>query len=189
MHAPDPNPPKDVTALLQRHRGGDAAALQDLLERTYDELRVLSRRAFGGQQPGQTLQPTALLHEAWLKLGGKLDAVSDRQHFFALAARAMRQVLTDHARARSSQKRGGGVRSVTLHDDSAGGFEGDDLVALDEVLERLSAFNERHARVVELRVFGGLTIAETAAALEVATSTVESDWAMARAWLRSELAP
>lgn len=175
-----------VTQLLQRHREGDGDALDDLLALAYDELKGVARAAFA-QSHDRTLQPTALLHEAWLKLGGRLGDAHDRRHFFALAARTMRQVLADHAKARGRVKRGGGQRALALEESRDAGYEADDLVALGETIERLAAFNERHARVVELRVFGALTIDETAAEIGVSTSTVELDWKMARAWLRREL--
>ena len=178
--------PSDITALLQRHRAGDGEALQGLLSLAYDELHAVASRAFRQQGGAHTLQPTALLNEAWIKLAGRIDLVNDRQHFFALAARAMRQVLVDHAKGRSRSKRGGGERPVSLS-SSDGAYETTDLVALDDSLKRLAVLNERHAKVVELRIFGSLTIDETASELGISTSTVESDWAMARAWLRREL--
>jgi RNA polymerase sigma-70 factor (ECF subfamily) len=178
----------DITALLQRHREGDDDALTGLLSMAYDELHGVAARAFRREGAAHTLQPTALLHEAWLKLAGNLDLVRDRQHFFAVAARAMRQVLADHARKRGTAKRGGGVRPQLLEDDVAGTYETSDLVALDDSLNRLAELNERHARVVELRIFGALTVNEAADELGVSRSTVETDWVMARAWLRRELA-
>lgn len=179
--------PSDFTALLRRHRQGDRDALGGLLDHAYGELHDLARRAFTSQPGGHTLQPTALLHEAWLKLGGRVDDIRDRQHFFALAARAMRQVLADHARRGARQKRGDGRRPEVLDEATDGAYEVDDLVALDDSLSRLSQLNQRHARVVELRIFGSLTVVEVAEELGVSRSTVESDWTMARAWLRREL--
>lgn len=186
---PEGSPPS-VTRLLGRIRAGDADASTELLPIVYAELRGLAAAVFSDQNPGHTLQPTALVHEAWLKLAPNLDGFDDHRHFFIVAAKAMRQVLTDHARGKLAVKRGGGARRVTL--DSAISpvmASGVDLLALHEALEKLTGLNERHARVVELRLFGALTIDETAEALGVSHGTVESDWAMAKAWLRSELSP
>lgn len=155
----------------------------------YDELRALARQ-IGPRGAAHTLQPTAIVHEAWLKLAPNLDEVNNRLHFFAVASMAMRQILADHARGARREKRGGAWNAVTLHEDMAqrGPLDAD-VCALDECLESLASLNARHARVVELRVFGGLTIAETALALGVSHTTVESDWSMARAWLWRNLAP
>lgn len=180
--------PHAVTRLLQCARAGEADAGAALLALTYAELGQLARAQFSAQRADHTLQPTALVHEAWLKLAAHLEGVEDRRHFFAVASRAMRQVLADHARTRDRLKRQGGQRRVTL-DQGIG--EADtaavDLVDLDDSLRRLAGLNERHARVVELRIFGGLTIAETAAELGVSHDTVEKAWFMAKAWLHSEL--
>jgi RNA polymerase sigma factor (TIGR02999 family) len=184
-----PHPTQNVTDLLQRFRAGDQAAADTLLPLVYDELHAIARGIFAGQRSDHTLQPTALVHEAWMKLAGGIGSVEDRRHFFVLSARAMRQVLTDYARGRNRQKRGGGVHQVTLDAALLPATEGPavDLLVLEESLDRLAMLNERHARVVELRYLGGLTIQETADTLGVSHGTVESDWAMARAWLRSEL--
>jgi len=166
------------------------SAPDDLLPVVYDELRRLAARYLRGQRGGHTLQPTALVHEAYLRMakGGALP-LDDRTHFFALAARAMRQVLVDHARRRAAVKRGGDPERVTLDDTLEIGRGGEekrrlDLLALNEALERLSP---RQCRVVELRYFAGLTIAEAAESLGVGTRTVEDDWALARAWLQRRL--
>ena len=181
--------PTDFTRLLQRARDGDKDAQARAFELVYDELRQVARRV-GSDKAGCTLQSTAVVHEAWFKLAPKLDAVKDRLHFFAVASLAMRQVLADHARTARREKRGGGRRAITLHGDFAErGSVDADFCALDESLDELARLNPRHARVVELRVFGGLTIAETAEALGVSHGTVESDWSMARAWLWKHLAP
>ena len=180
--------PSDVTMLLASAREGDESAAERLLPIVYDELSDIARGVFARQQPGHTLQPTALVHEAWFKLAGNLDGAKDRTHFLVIAAKAMRQVLTDHARGRGRQKRGGDVQRVTLNAFSEPAHGGDfDLVALDDSLRRLAELDERQARVVELRLFGSLTVPEVAAALGVAKSTVDEDWAMAKAWLRREL--
>ena len=181
--------PKTVTQLLQRVRIGDTEAASSLLPLVYDELRSLALAVFSGERLGHTLQPTALIHESWMKLAGGLGGVHDRKHFFAIAARAMGQVLTDHARTQQRQKRGGSRNRVTLDEQlMTGHVEGPDLFDLEDSMQRLAALNQRHARVVELRIFGGLTVPETAEILQVSTATVERDWFVARAWLRRELA-
>jgi len=183
--APDPN----VTRLLEDARGGNAGASDQLLPLIYDELHDVARGIFAGQRPGHTLQPTALVHEAWMKLAGNLDHVESRKHFFVLAAKAMRQVLADCARGKTRQKRGGTAAKVTLNafvEPTA--QEETDLFALDDSLRRLAELNERHAKIVELRLFGALTVQEIADEIGFSRWTVEEDWAMAKAWLRKELA-
>jgi len=158
-------------------------------EAVYQELRQHARAALRLQRVDHTLQPTALVNEVWLKLSRSLHGIQDRGHFLALAARAMRQVLQDHARAHRTAKRGQRAPLIRLDEDSpAAAPETLDVVALDDVLNRLSQLNERHARVAELRLLGGLSLPEVARALEVSLRTVEGDWQMARAWLRTELA-
>ncbi len=180
----------DVTRLLESARERGESAEDLLLPLVYDELRGLAHAVFaGGVSPaGHTLQPTVLVHEAWLKLVGNLDPVHGRRHFFAVAATAMRQVLADHAKAHRRAKRGGGVRAVTLHEGLAHEPRVFDVVAFDEALSALASHNARHARIVELRFLGSLTISETAAELGISETTVVSDWTMARAWLRCQLA-
>lgn len=161
------------------------------VEQVYDELRRLARRYLARERDGHTFQPTDLVHEACVKLadapGG---AFRDRLHFLATAARAMREILVDHARARLADKRGGGALRVTWVDGIAGTTDaGPDVVALDDALRRLAEVDARKARMVELRFFGGLTIEEIAQALDVSHMTVSSDWRMARAWLAAELGP
>jgi len=183
-----PAPENEVSALIEAHADGDPTALDRLLPLVYDELRALASHALRRTGPGHTLQSTALAHEAWLKLSRGLRDVGGQQHFLAVASRAMRQVLSDYARRARAAKRGAGAVAVTLSESLDGAAANTfDIVALDDSLERLSQLRPRHARIVELRFFGGLTIAETAAALGVSTGTVESDWAMARAWLGREL--
>lgn len=180
---------RKVTQMLARLRSGDREAENELFSVAFEELRALARAAFAGHRPGHTLQPTALVNEAWLKLAGRLAPVEDRRHFLVLAGRAMRQVLLDHARTRGRLKRGDGAPRVTL--DTALAASSDpsvDLVDLNDALERLAERNERHARVAELRLFSGLTIEETAEALGISRRVVDSEWAMAKAWLRLELA-
>lgn len=185
MNAPNP---QTITRLLQSARAGDTGAAKALLPLVYAELHGLANGIFSKERNGHTLQPTALIHEAWMKLAGRIDLLEDRHHFFVVASRAMRQVLADHARRVSRLKRGDGRKKVTL-DEALGAprVNGIDLVDLEDSLSRLSSLNARHAQVVELRMFGGLTIAETADALEVSHTTVEADWFTARAWLRNEL--
>ena len=184
-------PEGDLTGLLRRAKEGDRGAHDQVFEQVYDELRAAARRI--GSGPGATLQPTALVHEAWLKLAPGLDAVNDRVHFFAVASLAMRQVVANHARAARREKRGGGLRAVSLDDSvslepgSADRSPAADLCALDECIEELGRLQPRHARLVELRVFGGLTVEEAAQELGVSSRTLDSDWVIARAWLLRRL--
>jgi RNA polymerase sigma factor (TIGR02999 family) len=182
---PGPSPTAGVIAL-----DGSPRDDEDLFLRLYAELRVVADRLLRHEAPGHTLQPTALVHEAWFKLaGGAAPPVVDRGHFLALAARAMRQVLVDHARRRRAAKRGGAVPDLTIADDRLGlVLPLDDLLSLDDALTRLSAHDERLARVVELRFFAGLSEDETANAIGVTTRTVQRDWVKARAWLHAQLA-
>ena len=181
--------PKDVTTLLAGASGGDRSAIEALLPLVYQELRALAAAVFKDERGDHTLQPTALVHEAYVKLvhypPGQL---ANRKHFFAVAAKAMRQVLADHARGKRAQKRGEGRRQITLIDSRAEGGRADlDLLAVDEALTTLAQLNARHARIVELRFLAGLTIDEVAEVLEVSRRTVELDWRMARAWLQNAL--
>lgn len=166
--------------------GGDA---EELFPRLYSELREIADRLLRREAVGHTLQPTALVHEAWFKLAGpNAPRPVDRVHFLAIAARAMRQVLVDHARRRRTRKRGGDTIELAVADDRLGfAVPLDDLIAVDDALTRLAGRSERLARVVELRFFAGLSEDETARALEVTTRTVQRDWAKARAWLHAEL--
>jgi len=180
--------PTSVTDLLRHAREGHAGARDRLLELTYGELRLIARRVAGpADEP--TLHPTALVHEAWLKLSAGLGGLKDRRHFLAVASLAMRQVLADQARARRRLKREDPRRGRVLTEVDGAAHHADfDLVVLDDLLSRLQALDARQARVVELRFLGGLTIAETAEELGVSHATVEEDWSLARAWLRRELA-
>ena len=154
----------------------------------YPELRAIAQRQLSGESEGHTLQPTALVHEAYLRLVGAEIAWEDRKHFFAVAARAMRRVLVDHARARRRDKRGGEATFVTLDDQLAFSTDSNiDLLALDEALDRLAAQDERKARAIELHFFGGLSYDETARALDVSPATVDRDLRMAKAWLLQQL--
>ena len=181
--------PLDVTALLDGARAGDDAAVDALLPLVYDELRALAGGQLRGERSDHTLTPTALVHEAYLKLVGQHAPWQNRAHFFGIAALAMRRVLVHHARRRAAGKRGGGLAAVTLHEDGvARETPADEVLALDEALDRLAAIAERPARVVELRYYGGLTHQETAEVLGVSVPTVKRDWQTARAWLGAALA-
>ena len=160
----------------------------ELAPLVYQELRRLAAAFMRRESPGQTLQPTALVHEAYLKLAGEGTPWTDRRHFVGIAARAMRQSLVERARARGAQKRWGALDRVSLHESIAGArAEEAILPALDEALERLEALDPEQARIVELRFFAGLTIEETADAMELSPATVKNEWAFARAWLHNVL--
>jgi len=182
-------PPGDVTQWLQAWSDGDAAALEQLTPLVYAELRRIARRYKGRERPGHTLQTSALINEAYLRL---VDADKvpwqNRAHFFAVSARVMRRILVDFARARQNLKHGGGARLVSLDDaDMTAPEPGVDLLALNEALERLAAISPRQGRVVEMRYFGGLKEEEIAELLNVSPRAVRQDWALARAWLYREL--
>lgn len=172
-----------ITRLLRGVSAGEAAAAEELLPLVYDELRALAARRLGGERPGHTLSPTALVHEAWLRLAhDESFAPDDRRQFFAVAARRMRQVLVDHARRRNAERRGGEMERVTLSALDAEGGEtgGIDSVALDQALTQLEALDARKARVVELRYFAGLEMAEIAEVLGISRATAQRDWEVAR---------
>ena len=179
----------NITTLLVAWGQGDDGALQQLIPLVHRELHQIARRCLKGERPGHTLEPTALVNEAYLRLVDvRRVSWQNRTHFLAMSARLMRRVLVDFARARQYQKRGGGVMKVSLDEAHAVSTErGQDLVALDEALIALSAIDERKARVIEMRFFGGLTAEETAAVLDVSRETVLRDWRLARAWLMQEL--
>lgn len=180
----------EVTRLLVRMGGGDTRAAEELHRLVYDELHVRAEGLMRGDRAGNTLQPTAVVHEAWLKLA-KSDAIQweDRSHFLGVACRAMRMVLVDHARARGALKRGG-KHERQLLDEALIPYEerAQDLVELDVALERLAAMDPELAQLVELRFFGGLTIDDTARVLGTSNSSVERGWRTARSWLRTQLA-
>ncbi|NBC87167.1 MAG: sigma-70 family RNA polymerase sigma factor [Bacteroidetes bacterium] len=181
--------PSEVTHLLERLREEDREALDALLPLVYDELHRLAHLELRGEGPDITLRTTALVHEAYNKLVDH-HAVDwqGRSHFFGVAARAMRQVVINRARKRKAQKRGGDAPHLTLDEGRiAVDQQADRLVALDEALDRLAAIDERQSRVVECRFFGGMTIEETAIALDVSPSTVKRDWRTAKAWLAREI--
>jgi RNA polymerase sigma factor (TIGR02999 family) len=179
----------DITQMLKEVTSGDDSAVRRLMPLVYDELRALAESYLRQERSDHTLQATALVHEAYVRLIKQDDVEwQNRAHFFAVAAQAIRRILVDHARARHRAKRGGGLERVRLDEDVAVLEERDlDLVALDESLEKLAALHERQARIVELRFFGGLTLKEVAECLGVSPRTVDGDWSMARAWLRREL--
>ena len=179
----------DVTDLLLFWGQGDARALDRLVPLVYDELRRVARRHLQREQPGHALQATALVHEVYLRLVD-VDRLTlkNRTHFFSIAAKLMRQILVDHARRQHAGKRGGGATMVSLEDVSpAAPPPSVDVLALDQALEALSAIDAQQASVVELRFFAGLDINEAAEALGISTSTVEREWAMAKAWLHRRL--
>lgn len=179
----------DVSTILNEISAGDRAAASRLLPLVYDELRRLAQQRLAREKPGQTLQATALVHEAYLRLVGNEDKPqwAGRGHFFAAAAEAMRRILVENARRKKRSKHGGGRRRVDL--DSALAFEapGEDLVVLDEALTRLAALEPIKAEVVKLRFFAGLTVPETADALGISVATAERYWTFARVWLYAEL--
>jgi RNA polymerase sigma-70 factor (ECF subfamily) len=182
--------PQEVSELLHAWSNGDQAALNELMPMVYQELRQMAKRYMGRQNPGHTLQTTALIHEAYLKLVDQRETRwQNRAHFFGVAAKAMRHILVDYARARQATKRGGEARVVSF-DEAATAFEGRtaELVALDDALSALAAFDQRKSQIVEMRYFGGLTVDETAQVLNVSPETVARDWRLARTWLMRELA-
>jgi RNA polymerase sigma factor (TIGR02999 family) len=185
----EPELPGEVTRLLQVWRGGDRAALDDLVPLVYKELRRLAHFQLQKERPNHTLQSAALVHEAYARLVGQ-DSLEfeSRTHFFAVAAQLMRQILVDYARRHRAEKRGAGACMLTLDDAMALPQRKDlDVVALDDALTALAEIDPRQSRVVELRFFAGLSLEETALALEVGPATVQRDWTAARAWLHREI--
>ncbi len=184
-----PQESRDVTRILAAMSGGQGSAVEELLPLVYDELRVLAGSWFRGRSQGHTLQPTALVHEAYLKMvGGNGGVFTDRAHFFAVAATAMRHIIIDQARRRNAAKRSGQYDRVSIDTiDAAPERPHIDILVLDEALARLSAIDERKSRIVEMRLFGGLTGEAIAAVLGLSRVTVDADWQVARAWLRAEL--
>jgi RNA polymerase sigma-70 factor, ECF subfamily len=181
------------TQLLARASGGDDKAVSQLMPLVYDELRRLAASYLRRERPGQTLQATALVHEAYVRLiSEKAHNWQNRTHFLAIAALSMRQILVQRARARHAAKRGGDPARITVDEQllpaaAAGNADEIDLVALDRALDRLATLNQRQAKIVELRYFGGLGVEEAAAALKISPATVKRDWTLARAWLKREL--
>ncbi len=183
---------EDFTLILNRIEQGEPNAAEKLLPAVYDELRKLASAKMAREPDGQTLQPTALVHEAWLRLGGDQQPTwQNRAHFFASAAEAMRRILIERARRRSARRHGGGLQRVDV-DDSANAIASapeadDELLAVHETLARLAEHDARKAELVKLRYFAGLTIEEAAEVLGVAAPTAKRDWAYARAWLFREI--
>ncbi|HMD84612.1 MAG TPA: sigma-70 family RNA polymerase sigma factor [Terriglobia bacterium] len=179
----------EITQLLARFRRGDRQAESQLIPLVYGELRHLAAACLGRERRDHTLQPTALVHEAFLRMAGKDQPDwQNRAHFFAIAARLMRQILVDYARHRGRVKRGGSCERLPLEEAlvfSAG--KSAELLALDEALDRLAQQDERQCRIVEMKFFGGLSIEEIAAVLETSPRTVKRDWTMARAWLHQQI--
>jgi RNA polymerase sigma factor (TIGR02999 family) len=184
-------PPHQVTSLLQAWGQGDEQALQQLIPIVYEELRRVASRHMAGERASHTLQTTALIHEVYVRLVDVRSApMKNRAHFLATCARLMRNILVDFARSRHYQKRGGGVVHVALDEAlHVSSMPDPDLVAIDDALVRLAAFDQRKSQVVELRFFGGLSVEETAEALAISPETVMRDWKLAKAWLLRELDP
>lgn len=188
MPAPSP---LQVTRLLQAWGQGEDSALEKLLPLVHQELRRIARRYMYGERVGHTLQATALVNEAYLKLlGSQKVNWQNRAHFFAISAQLMRRILVDSARARGYQKRGAGAPKVTFDEALMGREEKScDLVMLDDALKALAEFDPRKGQVVELRYFGGLSVEETAEVLKVSPDTIHRDWRLAKAWLKREMGP
>lgn len=179
----------DVTRLLAQAAGGDRGAVDALLPHVYKELRRLAGGYMKREREGHTLDATGLVHEAYMKLVDQSRVEwQNRAHFFGIAATAMRRILVDHARARQADKRGGGIEHAEINDDIIASDErGEELIAVDEALERLAEWDPLKSRVIELRFFGGLSIEECAEVMEVSVATVNRHWRMAKAWLHGEL--
>ena len=176
-------PAKDITQLLADWRGGDDKALQRLLPLVYDDLRRQARRIFRGERKDHTLQPTAVVHETYVRLLRQREVHwQNRAHFYAVAAHLMRRLLVDHARARAAAKRGRGGE-VSLAEPESARPRGVDVLALDAALARLAELDPGQARIVELRFFGGLTVEEAAEALGISPATIKREWSMAKVWL------
>ena len=180
---------QDSSVILKDWSGGDRASADRLLSLVYDELRKIAGQYLRKEKSDHTLQPTALVHEAYMKLIDISDiSWQDRAHFFAVSANIMRHILVDHARAKLAEKRGGDAQRISLEDADSLSSEPDvDLLAVDEALNELAEFDEQQSRIVELRFFGGLTIEETAHVAGISPATVKREWAMAKAWLHRKL--
>ncbi len=186
--APDSGSRSGISELLEQWTHGDARALDELFPVVYDELHRLARGYLRSERSGHTLQSTALVHEAYLRLVNQNVSWQNRAHFFGIAAQMMRRILVDYARQHNAARRGEGARNVTLDEKIAGAQEHDiDVMAVDEALTRLAEFDEQQSRIVELRFFAGLSIEDTSEVLKVSSATVKRDWAMAKAWLYREM--
>ena len=183
------SPPGEITLLLRRAESGDASAAEQILPLVYDELRKLAASKMARESPGQTLQPTALVHEAWLRLGGEAQQRwENRAHFFGAAAEAMRRILVDNARRKRRDKHGGGLRRVKWENlDMAITSDSETVLAVSEALDRLAQHDPVGTKLIELRFFAGLSNVEAARVLGLAERTAKRTWAYARAWLRKEL--
>lgn len=182
----------EITLLLQKMGGGDSQAFEKLLPLVLPELRALARHYLSGERPGHTLQPTALVNEAYLRLvSDQARNWRSRAHFVGVTAGIMRRILIDHARRRQALKRGTPLAPIEISDEREGlsAKEAEELIALDAALNRLEVMNPRHRQVVELRFFGGLSVEETAEVLSVSPITVKRDWRVARAWLKGQVRP
>jgi len=182
--------PDDIDQLLQQLAEGDASASEKLLPVLYDELKRIANQHMRKERNDHTLQATALVHEAYMKLVDQSRvAWQGKSHFCAVASQIMRRILVDHARAKSAAKRGQGAQKLMLQEELVPGkqSEGVDLVELDELLNELATLNPRHAKIVEMRYFAGMTVEETAAALNVSPSTIKGDWRLAKSWLAARL--
>jgi len=183
-------PPGEVTILLRRMKRGESEAAAELAPLVYGELRRIAGAHMRGERAGHTLQPTALINEAWLRLADQARVDwRDRSHFFGVASRIMRRVLVDHARARLAGKRGAGAEVLNLDwiEVDTGPEKLEEILSVDEALTRLREFDPQQARIIEMHYFTGMTVEETAQALGISSRTVDREWAMARAWLRREL--
>jgi RNA polymerase sigma-70 factor, ECF subfamily len=180
---------QEVTRLLIRLMDGERAVLDDLLSLVYAELRRLAAGYLRHERPGHTLQPTALVHEAYLRLVDQTQVQwQNRAHFFGVAAQMMRRILVDHARSQQAEKRGGDIQKLALDENiDVSGERAAELIALDEALARLAALDPQKSRIVELRFFGGLSVEETAEVLGVSAPTVKRQWRMAKAWLYGQV--
>lgn len=179
-------PAPTVTTLLRDWRSGDSDALEQLTPLIYDDMRRIAARYLRSERPGHTLQATALVNESFARLADSDVSFQDRAHFFAIAARTMRNILTDYGRARRSQKRGGGIPPITLHEERVAAADSD-IVDLDDALNRLAKIDPRKSDILVLHYFGGMTYEETAAALDISPATVDRDLRLAKAWLANEL--
>jgi len=184
-----PTPPENISRLLEDWGHGNQEARDALIPLVYDELRRLARRYLRRERPDHTFQSAALVHEAYLRMAQQDPiALQNRAHFFGVAAQLMRHILVDHARNRRAAKRGGGEAKLVLDTGVALPSKHElDVVALDDALTKLAALDERQSRIVEMRYFGGLSVEETAAVLDISVATVKREWASARAWMRREL--
>lgn len=181
--------PIDVPESLTKIADGDTDAARTLMPLVYDQLKNLAASMLNNESSGHTLQPTALVNETYLRMAGQSRVDwRGKTHFFAIGATMMRRILVDHARCKLRQKRGGGMSRIPLHDDmKVTPNDDEDVLAIESALQKLATIDPRQARIVELRFFGGLGVAEVAEVLKVSKRTVDSDWAMIRAWLRREL--